>query len=581
MSRKRQGYVLPVTRWTVRAGAYHDSIVLMRLQTTLMALPGVLDVGVVMATQANWNLLVSSGLLLDNSVLAGTTPDDLLIAVKADCKETAVDALSRVDSLLAARPREEGEEPRPRSLETALQRLPEARWAVISVPGRYAAGVAHDALNLGLNVFLYSDNVSLAEEVELKRKARKKRLLVLGPDCGTAIIGQTGLGFANRTKPGRIGLIAASGTGLQAAVSFLYTRGFGVSQAIGIGGRDLSAEVGGLTAIQALDLLRRDRETEVIIFISKPPAPAVARRLIALAHATDKPVIMSLLGTPPPLLYVWKVHFATGIEAAIEDAILCLDAKERGQFEWPRRFGKGQHWVRGLFSGGTLALEMVARLSSVIEPVFSNVQAGAARPLPDLSRSQGHTILDLGADELTVGRVHPMIDFELRLRRLRQEAADPEVALILLDLVLGYGAHPDPVGELLPVIRSLQEDARGQGRGLDVAVLVIGTDRDPQDRKRQVKELEAAGVRVCRSMIDMVDYTLYRLEQIAGGPPRFGRPAVRLAELRGPVAAINVGLEHFHDSLVAQGAQAVQVDWKPPAGGNEKLAGILDRMKKR
>lgn len=572
----------PIRRCAVRPGAYHDSVVLMRLQAALAALPGILDAGVVMATPANLSLLAASGLLGDDPI--STVADDLLIAVKADDEPAAAEALSRVDALLQMRRQESSEEHRPRSLETALKSLPHARWVLISVPGRYAAGVAHDALDLGLNVFLYSDNVSLADEVALKSKAREKGLLVLGPDCGTAIVGGTGLGFANRTQPGRIGIIAASGTGLQAAVSFLHTRGFGVSQAIGIGGRDLSTEVGGITAAQTLDLLRRDPETEVILLISKPPAPEVARRLIAQAHATDKLVIVCFVGTSPPLLRVWDIHFSIGLEDAIENAIRALSAKRFGMLERPYRFATEQRWVRGLFSGGTLALELVARLSSVIDPVYSNVATGAARPLTDLSHSQGHTVLDLGADEFTVGRLHPMIDFDLRLRRLRQEAADPEVALVLLDVVLGDGAHADPAGELAPVIQHLRDEARRAGRDLDVAVVVIGTDLDPQDRKQQIKDLEKAGARVCRSLIDMVDYTLYRLEEIAGGPPRFGGPPVPLEAVRGPVAAmaaINVGLDLFHDSLVAQGAQAVQVDWKPPAGGNEKLAGILGRMKKR
>jgi len=571
--------VSPVTRCAVRPGTYHDSVVLMRLQAALAALPGILDAGVVMATPANLALLTASGLLVEDSL--STVADDLLIAVKADSEPAAAEALSRVDALLQVRRQEVSEEHRPRSLETALRSLPQARWVLVSVPGRFAASVAHDALSLGLNVFLYSDNVSLADEVALKRRAHEKGLLVLGPDCGTAIVGGTGLGFANRTKPGRIGVIAASGTGLQAAVSFLHLRGFGVSQAIGIGGRDLAAEVGGITAAQALDLLRRDPETEVILFLSKPPAPEVARRLIALAHATDKPVVMSLLGTSPPLLHAWNVHFSIGVEAAIEEAILCLDGKDSGAVERACSFAAGQRWVRGLFSGGTLALELVARLSAVIEPVYSNVVTGAAQPIPDALHSQGHTILDLGADEFTVGRLHPMIDFDLRLRRLRQEAADPEVALILLDVVLGDGAHADPAGELAPVIQRLRDVAHGAGRDLDVAVVVIGTDLDPQDRKRQVEDLERAGARVCRSLIDMVDYTLHRLEEIAGGPSLFADPPVPLEAVRGPVTAINVGLELFHDSLAAQGAQTVQVDWKPPAGGNEKLAGILSRMKKR
>lgn len=568
----------PVVRCAVRPGSYHDSVVLMQLQRALAGLPGVLDAGVMMATPANRELLAASGLLPENEAAAG--PHDLLISVRAASEAAAGEALARVDALLQVRRADREQDFRPRSLESALKILPQARWVLVSVPGRWAARVAHEALDLGRNVFLFSDNVSLADEVALKRKAYEQGLLVLGPDCGTAILGGIGFGFANRAEAGRIGLIAASGTGLQAAVSFLHDRGFGISQAIGTGGRDLSSDVGGITAEQALNLLGRDEETEVILLISKPPAPEVTRRLIGLAHAVAKPVVVCFLGSPPPLLRVWNVCFAIGLEAAVEAAVSALDAKRPGPFEPPVRFAAGQRWVRGLFSGGTLALEILARLSAVTSPLVSNIPLSADQRLPDPLRSQGHTILDLGADEFTVGRLHPMIDFDLRLRRLRQEAADPETALILLDVVLGDGAHADPAGELATAIESARADARTAGRSLDVAAIVIGTDLDPQDRALQIRTLEQVGVRVCRSLTDMVDYTLWRLEEMGEGLVSAGKP-VPLEALRGPVAAVNVGLELFYDSLAAQGAQAVQVDWKPPAGGNEKLAGILSRMKGR
>ena len=551
----------PAVRCAVRAGAYYDSIVLMQLQRALAALPGVLDAGVVMATPANRDLLAASGLLPGEEVVTG--PDDLLIAVQAESEAAAGEALARVDSLLAVRRAgAAGQEFRPRSLASAFKQLPEARWVLVSVPGRYAAAVAEEALDLGRNVFLYRDNVARSDEVALKKKARDRGLLVLGPDCGTAIVGGTGLGFANRTKPGRIGLIGASGTGLQAVVSHLHARGAGISQAIGTGGRDLSAEVGGITAAQALDLLVRDPETEVIVLISKPPAPEVARRLIALAHAAGKRTVVYFPGAPLPATRLGNVAFTSSLEKAAEDALLFLAAPRPAPLAASIDFARGQRFLRGLFSGGTLALETLRGLSPLLAP-------------------RGHAILDLGADEFTVGRLHPMIDFDLRLRRLRQEAADPEVALILLDVVLGDGAHADPAGELGPVIKRVKAEAQAAGRILEVAVLVVGTDQDPQDANLQTATLKKAGAWVCRTVTDLLDYTVQRLGEIRGKevPALEGRP-VPLEALRGPLAAVNVGLESFYDSLIAQGARAVHVEWKPPAGGNEKMAGILARMKR-
>lgn len=571
-----------VTRAAVRAGSYHDSVVLMQLQRALAGLPGVLDAGVVMATPANREVLAAGGL----EATAEAGPDDLLIVVKAESEAAAGEALSQVDALLRVRSTAESQGFRPRSLGTALKQLPEARWVLVSVPGRYAADVAEEVLDQGRNVFLYSDNVPLEREAALKRKARAKGLLVLGPDCGTAVLGGVGFGFSNRTRPGRIGLIGASGTGLQAVISHLDARGLGISQAIGTGGRDLAAAVGGITAAQALDLLRRDPETKVIVLISKPPAPEVTRRLLALARAAGKPVIACFLGAPPPGYGLGNVAFANSLEEAADDAREALIFEQRrglqGLHEEPVRRAAGQRWVRGLFSGGTLALETLARLGAVLDPIFSNIPLSAEQRLPDPLRSQAHTILDLGADEFTVGRLHPMMDFDLRLRRLRQEAADPETALLLLDLVLGDGSHADPAGELAPAVERARAEARAAGRALDMAVLVIGTEQDPQDLKEQIATLERAGARVCRSVGELVEYTLLRMDEMQGTTPEPSEPdapPVPLEAIGETRAAVNVGIETFSASLTAQGIQVVQVDWRPPAGGNEKLAGILSRMK--
>jgi len=535
-----------IVRCAVRPGAYYDSVVLMQLQRALTTLPGVIDAGVVMATPANHEILAASGLAPDADVEAG--PHDLLIAVKAESDEAGAEALARVDSLLQVRRGGGEQEFRPRSLASALKLLPEAHWVLISVPGRYAAGIVDEALDHGRNVFLYSDNVPVDQEVALKRKALAKGLLVMGPDCGTAIVGGIGLGFANRVRKGSVGLIGASGTGLQAVTSHLHHLGAGVSQAIGTGGRDLSAEVGGITARQALDLLGRDLETRVIVLISKPPAPEVAARLLAAAQATGKPVVVDFLGLVPPVRRLGSIHFAVSLTETAELAAGLLEEQRKEHGPIPERRG----FLRGLFAGGTLAYE--ARLA-----------------LRTFLPEKGNTILDLGDDEFTVGRLHPMIDQDLRLRRLRQEAADPEVGIIFLDVVLGDGAHADPAGELAPVIERALAD---RADTLDILVIVVGTDEDPQNLAEQIATLRRAGAHVVVTVSEAVEAVWQR--QVSGDSTDMPVP---LESIRPPLAAVNVGLESFYDSLRAQGAMAVQVEWKPPAGGNEKLAGILARMK--
>jgi FdrA protein len=541
-----------VIRCAVRPGSYYDSVVLMQLQRALAALPGVLDAGVVMATPANRELLAASGLLPGEEMAAG--PHDLLIAVRAESGAAAGEALARVDSLLHVRRSDGEQEFRPRSLASAFKLLPAARWVLISVPGRHAAGIAEEALDHGRNVFLYSDNVPVEREAALKRRARERGLLVLGPDCGTAIVGGIGLGFANRVRRGEIGLVGASGTGLQAIASQIHALGDGISQAIGTGGRDLSEEIGGITAIQALDLLRRDPETRTIVLVSKPPAPEVAARLLGFARSAGKPVVVYFLGAPLPARRLGNLLFAASLSEAAEMAV------EKGRQGLQGHQGhQGQEnptagLLRGLFSGGTLAYEAHLGLSAVLPP-------GRFK------------IIDLGADEFTVGRLHPMIDQDLRLRRLRQEAANPQVGLILLDVVLGEGAHADPAGELGPAIA----EVRGRRPDLHIAAVVIGTDEDPQDLAQQIETLERAGARVFRTVGELVDSAVRRLAASEEAP---GAP-VPLEAIREPVAAVNAGLESFYDSLIAQGAAAVQVEWKPPAGGDDKLAGILARMKGR
>lgn len=553
-------------RHDLRRGAYYDSVVLMQLQRALLGLPGVQDAGVVMATPANRDLLAQSGLLIEAAAAAGA--DDLLIVVKADADAQAAAALGEVDALLARRRSSAGAEFRLRSLEAAAKQLPEAAWVLVSVPGRFAAGVAEEALALGKHVFLYSDNVPLEAEIRLKQAAQAKGLLVMGPDCGTALVNGVGLGFANHVRRGPIGLVAASGTGLQTVSSRIHTLGGGVSHALGTGGRDLKAEVGALTALPALDALARDPETRVIVLVSKPPAPAVAARLLAAAQAAGKPVVVDFIGYPPPARTLGNLHFATSLNEAAELAVGLVETQPVLQSsDSPILSG----YLRGLFAGGTLAYEAMLVLQATLHPLFSNSPITDSQVLEDPLTSRAHCIVDMGGDEFTVGRLHPMMDNDLRVRRLRQEAADPEVRLILLDVVLGEGAHPDPASELAPAI------AAALRPGLEVVAMVVGTDADPQGLAAQAEQLAAAGARVFVNPSEALAYVSARFAAPAAPPAT----PIDLETLTRPLAALNVGVESFYHSLLGQGAAAVQVDWRPPAAGNERLAAILAKMKRK
>ncbi len=550
-------------QYEIRQGAYYDSVVLMQLQKGLASLAGVEDAGVVMATAANKEVLAASGLLPDD---VEAKADDLLIVVKGADEQAAKAALAQVDDLLKRqRPSGAAQDFRPKSLNTAVAQQPDTNWVLISVPGRYAAAVAEEALNLGKHVFLYSDNVPVEDEVRLKKLARGKGLLLMGPDCGTAVINGIGLGFANRVRRGNIGIVAASGTGLQAVSAEIHNLGSGVSQAFGTGGRDLKAAVGGITALQALDILKRDPYTAVIILISKPPSATVAANLLRAAQNVGKPIVINFIGYPPPGRRLGNLLFASGLYDAAEHAVQINN--EMAEFEERRRPLNG--YLRGLFSGGTLAAQMLLGLQAILDPISSNIPLRPEQKMADVMTSQGHTILDLGEDAFTQGRLHPMLDNDLRLRRLRQEAADPEVDIIFLDVVLGEGSHPDPAAELAPAI------AEAVQAGKRVVTIVIGTEDDPQDVIDQIEHLAAAGAQVFPNVNETLDYVYNRV-----GAAATDFPQVSLAAFAGKgVTAVNVGLESFYDSIKTQGGTAVQVDWRPPAGGNEKLMSILAKMK--
>lgn len=550
---------MDATKFEIRPGAYYDSVVLMQLQKALAELPDVVDAGVVMATPANCELLTASGFSLRE---VEAKADDLLIMVKAESETAADDALAQVDTLLKQRRTRTTQDYRPRSLDAAAKALPDAGWVLVSVPGRYAAGVAEEALALGKHVFLYSDNVPLEEEIRLKRQAREKGLLLMGPDCGTAVINGVGLGFANRVRRGNVGLVAASGTGLQAVASEIHNLGGGVTQAIGTGGRDLKEAVGGMTTRQGLALLAADDDTECLVLISKPPATAVANRLLNAARALPKPVVVSFIGYTPPAPQLGNLYFAQSLSDAARLALSPERAHDAAP-PIPRVMG----YLRGLFSGGTLAYEATLTLQAFIAPLYSNVPVGAAETVADPLHSQAHTIIDMGEDIFTQGRLHPMLDNDLRLRRLREETAATDVGLILLDVVLGEGAHPNPAAELAPAIAAAKAK-----RNIEVAVLVVGTDDDPQNRPEQIAQLQAAGAHV------FTDATACYAAVVAALAPETAVAAAP-QPLAPNFAAINVGLESFYDSLRAQGAEAIHVDWRPPAGGNEKLMAILAKMK--
>ena len=484
--------------------SYRDSVELMQIAAEIESLAGIDRAGLLMATPANREVLAAAGLMSEEAAAAG--PNDLVVAISASDESAATQALERAAARLSG-PGTEGPSETThtdaRTIAEGVAELGTANIALISTPGTYATAEALKALKRGLNVFLFSDNVPVEDEIELKSMARARGLLVMGPDCGTAILDGVPLGFANAVRRGTIGLIGASGTGLQQVSCLIDRSGAGISQAIGVGGRDLDERVGGAMMLAALERLAADPDTDLIVLISKPPSASVANLVLAAARAVGKPVIVNFLGGDPTAVTAAGSIPAATFEAAatiasamalgrpvptngglpgaaLEDGPgpLADDDPLNAVREARARLGDAQWRIRGLYSGGSLAGEAKLVLRAAL---------GA-------DATKRHEIVDLGDDEYTVGRPHPMIDPRLRNEHLAAAAADPSTAVILLDVVLGYGSNADPAGALASAIGAARADAAAEGRRFAVVASVCGTSGDPQDLGAQEARLAQAGV---------------------------------------------------------------------------------------
>lgn len=502
-------------------GKYLDSVKLMLISKEMRKQPGVTDAVAIMATHENKAILQATDLLLPEFITALET--DICIAVAAETDSICAELMQMVNvwidnGLPGAIPSGNAAN-LPRSLESAQQQMPEANLALISVAGKYAGKEARKALELGLNVMLFSDNVSLETELALKQYAVERGLLMMGPDCGTAIINGVPLAFANAVRPGKVGIVSAAGTGLQEVSCIIHNLGAGISQAFGTGGRDGKAAIGGLMLLACLQYLIDDPQTEVIVLISKVPDQTVVDKLMQMLQTTAKPVVVNFLKKIelPALSHVQMAHnlaetgkLAVKLLADVHDRVDAAGAtfRNRTLVSLPTR--ETRRYLRGLFSGGTLSYEAQnifhEKLGSY---AYSNAPLDSKYTLQDAWQSQADTIIDMGADEFTVGRPHPMIDYSLRLKKIEDESRDVECAVILLDVVLGYGAHPAPQIELAETLLAVKKNTC-----IVVICAVIGTDADPQNRQEVIKALQATGAIVTTTNAEACDLAVQLIRQI-------------------------------------------------------------------
>ncbi len=482
--------------------SYYDSVLLMRISREVKSLAGIEDAAVVMATPQNKSLLSSAGYSDPEMDKAG--PNDLIIVVRSTNIERDKIESAIADLLKADRHIEESEH-QPRSLTAALRTASEINLAIISVPGLYAAREARRALERGLHVLLFSDNVSIEDEISLKLQALRRGLLMMGPDCGTAIINGKPLAFANVVRSGSIGIVGASGTGIQEMTCCIHRLGGGISQAIGTGGRDLSDRVGGMMTIQGIEMLSADPTTQVIVVISKPPSPQVAESVLKSLAKASKPAVVHFVGANESSLDRKKnaIVFADSLAGAAEaacrlvgftagtEAISSIDPGLVSRLSAQLR---PDTKLRGLFCGGTTGQEALALLSREKLEIRSNLQKDKTLRITGTQCVSGHVILDLGDDAFTVGRPHPMIEPVLRNERLHLEMQDSEVGVLLFDCLLGYGSHEDPAGILAEGVRSSRAIARQRSTELVAVASITGTELDPQGYQNQKHKLEDADV---------------------------------------------------------------------------------------
>lgn len=489
----------------IRQGEYFDSVRLMIVSKTLSELSGIIEAAVQMGTELNKEMLKRTGLL--DEISANASADDMMISIRGENTEVVAAALEQIDVLLNQRGGGFGEEYRPKTIDSALKAMSGLNLAIISVPGRYAKAEAMKVLQHGMHVMLFSDNVTLEEEAELKEYSVAHGLMVMGPDCGTAVLNNIPLGFANKVRKGNIGMVGAAGTGMQEVMMLIHKYGGGVSQAIGTGDRDLSATIGGATMLQGLRALNADPATEIIVVLSKPPAPEIIDKVLkCIKEECKKPTVVNFIGSNISKYIEISGAIATDtLEATAQQAVKLAGIKTSFENQLDAdsdniakreasQFAVGQKYLRGLYSGGTLCYESMLILKDYAGDIFSNTPLNKEMILVDSNRPVRNTCLDMGEDEFTAGRAHPMIDTALREKILEASVNDPQVAIILLDIVIGSGVHSDPAQVFADLAKKYKEQAAKQGRHLVILSSICGTDEDPQNALLQQKKLQKAGV---------------------------------------------------------------------------------------
>ena len=550
----------------IKRNTYQDSVNLMLLSTKLSAMDMVNKVSIMMGTPANKDIYRNTNMYAKE--FDSANPNDICIAVETD-KEAMVQVveveLEKFMNDLSASSRG-SKIKKVRSLDAALSKLENPNLALISIPGEYVFEEGNRLLDKNMNLFIFSDNVSLEEEKALKEKGKRKNLLVMGPDCGTGIISNVPLAFANVVNQGNIGVIGASGTGIQEVTSIITRLGGGISQAIGIGGRDLSQDIGGISAFMALDILKEDHNSEIIVFISKPPAKEVKEQIISKFKEINKKVIALFLGEEG--IEVDKnIHFTKTLEDTAYLAMYLSKKSGSKKIELEKtkeilntiKKNKEQRWIHGYYGGGTLAGE-------------------SKKILEDYIDNENNIIIDYGDDQYTKGKPHPMIDPSTRIEAIKSLKDKNKVAIVLFDNVIGYGSNTDMASELSPWIKEIIQIKKNLDKDILFIASVCGTEMDKQVYSKQVSILKETGVFVVDSNATAAKLAKEALIYLSDNTIEVKKEKTLVDD---DLRIVNVGLESFSKALFDQGVDVVQYNWSPVAGGDKKLQDMLKLLKNK
>ncbi|HPN31419.1 MAG TPA: acyl-CoA synthetase FdrA [bacterium] len=482
---------------------YFDSVMLMSIANNASKSKGVKNLAAMMATENNKEVLRNTKMIDKTGEPA--EPNDLLVCIDAEAEEFFEPALKKFKELLENKSAAEDKSDKIEltSVSDGIKEFSDSNLVIFSIPGPFVKREAKLALTAGKNVMIFSDNVTVQEELELKQFAREKGLIVMGPDCGTAIINGKGLAFANAIPIGKIGIIGASGTGIQQVSCILANKGYGVKHAIGLGGRDLSKQIGGISMLTALDAMEKDGDIELVILISKPPFPEVEKKIFDRLKNYKKKVVVNFLKGDESECKKRRIPFAATLETAANLAISVLENKpfEQKEFDSDKKeidktvksardkIGTSKY-VRGLYSGGTLCDEALFIMSQFGLEVYSNIPLSPELKLKNANESYKNSLIDLGDDEFTKGRPHPMIDYTLRCKRIVQESEKKDTGIILLDIVTGFGSHLNPAE---PLEEAIKQSLKNNPNLVFVAS-ICGADNDIQNIKEIRKKLQKLGV---------------------------------------------------------------------------------------